>query len=67
LQLRTIPWKKGDFYFKAARLQMSQNVSRNVSRKSILRKMYLDFKEGKSIQDPSDILHVMCGLRMLLQ
>jgi hypothetical protein len=43
------------FIIKAARLQMSQNISR----KSILREMYLNFKKGKNIQDPSYILNVM--------
>jgi hypothetical protein len=42
-------------------------MSQNNSRKSILRKMYLNFKKGKNIQDPSYILHVMCCLRLILQ
>jgi hypothetical protein len=46
---------------QVARLQMSQNISR----KSILRKMY--YKKGINIWDPSDSLLVMGGLRLSFQ
>jgi hypothetical protein len=47
-------------YIKAARLQISQNILR----KSILRKMY----QNLYIQDPRYIFHVIkCGLRLILQ
>jgi hypothetical protein len=40
-------------------------MSQTISRKSILWKTYLTFKEGNNIEDPSFILHVMCGLRLI--